>query len=159
VATGEVITPSVGQTRTEEDFIEHIKRTVEIDPQARWIFVMDQLNTHKSEALVRFVAEQCGLDDDLGIKGKSGILQSMETRTGFLQSPTHRIRFVYTPKHASWLNQVEIWFSILVRKLLRRASFKSKEELRHRILAFIDCFNKTMAKPFKWTYAGRPLSC
>jgi len=159
VATGEVITPTVGQTRTEEDFIEHIKRTVEIDPQARSIFVMDQLNTHKSEALVRFVAEQCGLDDDLGIKGKSGILQSMETRTGFLQSPTHRIRFVYTPKHASWLNQVEIWFSILVRKLLRRASFKSKEELRHRILAFIDYFNKTMAKPFKWTYAGRPLSC
>jgi len=159
VATGEVITPSVGQTRTEEDFIEHIKRTVEIDPQARWIFVMDQLNTHKSEALVRFVAEQCGLDDDLGIKGKSGVLQSMETRTAFLQSPTHRIRFVYTPKHASWLNQVEIWFSILVRKLLRRASFKSKEELRHRIFAFIDYFNKTMAKPFKWTYAGRPLSC
>ena len=159
VATGEVITPTVGQTRTEEDFIEHIKRTVEIDPQARWIFVMDQLNTHKSEALVRFVAEQCGLDDDLGIKGKSGILQSMETRTAYLQSPTHRIRFVYTPKHASWLNQVEIWFSILVRKLLRRASFKSKEELRHRILAFIDYFNKTMAKPFKWTYAGRPLCC
>lgn len=159
VATGEVISPTVSQTRTEEDFVEHIKRTVEINPQAQWIFVTDQLNTHKSEALVRFVAEHCGLDDDLGVKGKSGILQSMEKRAVFLRNPAHRVRFVYTPKHASWLNQVEIWFGILVRKLLRRASFNSKEELRQRILQFIDYFNKTMAKPFRWTYAGRPLTC
>lgn len=158
VATGKVITPTVGQTRTEEDFVEHIRRTIETDPQAEWIFVMDQLNTHKSEALVRLVAEQCSLEEELGIKGKSGVLQSMETRAAFLQSSTNRIRFVYTPKHASWLNQVEIWFSILVRKLLRRASFKSTEELRKRILDFIDYFNETMAKPFKWTYAGRPLT-
>ena len=159
VGTGKVLTPTVGETRTEEDFAEHIKCTIGTDPPAQWIFVSDQLNTHKSEALVRLVAEQCGIEDDLGIKGKSGILQSMETRAVFLQSPTHRIRFVYTPKHASWLNQVEIWFGILVRKLLRRASFTSKENLRQRILAFIDYFNTTMAKPFKWTYAGRPLSC
>jgi putative transposase len=159
VATGQVLMPTVGETRTEEDFAEHIRRTIETDPQGQWIFVMDQLNTHKSEALVRLVAEQCQLPDDLGVKGKSGILQSMETRAAFLQCQTHRIRFVYTPKHASWLNQVEIWFSILVRKLLRRASFISKEDLRQRILAFIDYFNRTMAKPFKWTYAGRPLTC
>lgn len=159
VATGEVISPTVSQTRTEEDFVEHIKRTVEIDPQAQWIFVTDQLNTHKSEALVRFVAEHCGLDEDLGVKGKSGILQSMETRAAFLQDPAHRVRFLYTPKHASWLNQVEIGFGILVRKLLRRASFTSKEQLRQRILECIDYFNKTMAKPFRWTYAGRPLTC
>jgi transposase len=159
VATGKVLTPTVGETRTEEDFAEHVKRNIETDPQAQWIFVADQLNTHKSEALVRLVAEQCGLKEDLGIKGKSGVLLSMETRATFLQSATHRIRFVYTPKHASWLNQVEIWFSILVRKLLRRASFTSKENLRQRILAFIDYFNATMARPFKWTYAGRPLTC
>lgn len=159
VATGKVLTPSVGETRTEKDFAEHIKRVIETDPQAEWIFVADQLNTHKSEALVRLVAQECGLEDDLGIKGKCGILLSMETRAVFLQSASHRIRFVYTPKHASWLNQVEIWFSILVRKLLRRASFSSKENLRQRILAFIDYFNATMAKPFKWTYAGRPLVC
>jgi putative transposase len=86
------------------------------------------------------------------------MLQSMATRAAFLQDPTHRIRFVYTPKHTSWLNQVEIWFSILVRRLLKRASFPSVDDLRARILAFIAYFNATMAKPFKWTYKGRPLT-
>lgn len=159
VATGMVITPSVGQTRTEEDFVEHIRRTIQTDPQAQWIFVMDQLNTHKSEALVRLVAQECQLNIDLGVKGKSGVLKSLETRETFLRCLEHRVRFLYTPKHASWLNQVEIWFSILVRKLLRRASFASIGDLRKRILTFIDYFNKTMAKPFKWTYKGRPLTC
>lgn len=159
VATGMVIAPSVGQTRTEEDFVEHIRRTIQTDPRAQWIFVMDQLNTHKSEALVRLVAQECQLNIDLGVKGKSGVLKSLETRETFLRCLEHRVRFIYTPKHASWLNQVEIWFSILVRKLLRRASFASIGDLRKRILTFIDYFNKTMAKPFKWTYKGRPLTC
>ncbi|MFH1934545.1 MAG: IS630 family transposase [Pseudomonadota bacterium] len=157
VATGLVIAPSVGPTRKEEDFAAHIARTIDTDPEGKWIFVVDQLNTHKSESLVRLVAQRTGVKEDLGVKGKSGILESMGTREKFLQDPSHSIRFVYTPKHTSWLNQVEIWFSILVRRLLKRASFKSTDELRERILAFIDYFNKTMAKPFKWTYAGRPL--
>lgn len=158
VATGKIISPSIGDTRTEMDFAEHIERTISADPEGEWVFVSDQLNTHKSETLVRFVAKQCNIQIDLGEKGKSGILKSVETRTAFLTCPSHRIRFVYTPKHASWLNQVEIWFSILVRKLLRRASFTSKENLAQRILTFIDYFNDTMAKPFKWTYKGRPLA-
>lgn len=157
VAEGCVIAPSIGPTRTEEDFAAHIEGTIDTDPEATWICILDQLNTHKSEALVRLVATRGGLTVDLGIKGKSGILESMATRTVFLQDPTHRIRFVYTPKHTSWLNQVEIWFSILVRRLLKRGRFTSLEDLRQRILAFIDYFNRTMAKPFQWTYKGRPL--
>lgn len=157
VASGQVVSPSVGPTRTEEDFSAHIETTINTDPEVEWIFIADQLNTHKSEFLVRLVAKQCGIDEDLGVKGKSGVLESMATRAQFLTDPSHRIRFIYTPKHTSWLNQVEIWFSILVRRLLKRASFKSTEELRNRILAFIDYFNRTMAKPFRWTYAGRPL--
>jgi transposase len=157
VATGHVIAPSVGPTRTEEDFVRHIERTIARDPAARWIFSVDRLNTHQSASLVCLVAQACGIEAELGVKGKTGILEAMPTRADFLQDPTHRIRFVYTPKHTSWLNQVEIWFSILVRRLLKRASFTSVEDLRQGIVAFIDYFNQTMAKPFKWTYAGRPL--
>jgi transposase len=158
VATGKIVAPSLGPTRTEADFVAHLARTVARDPGGAWIFITDQLNTHKSEGLVRWVAQHCGLEHELGVKGKTGILQSMKTRAAFLQDPAHRIRFVYTPKHTSWLNQIEIWFSILVRRVLKRGNFASVEELRTRILDFIDYFNRTMAKPFKWTYAGRPLT-
>jgi hypothetical protein len=157
VATGQCVAPSIGDTRKEADFVAHIEQTVSLDPEGNWIFIVDQLNTHKSESLVRFVTHVCGIRDDLGVKGKSGVLQSMSTRAVFLQDKSHRIRFIYTPKHTSWLNQIEIWFSILVRRLLKRGSFSTVKELRERILAFIDYFNITMAKPFKWTYAGRPL--
>lgn len=157
VATGQVITPSIGQTRTEADFLAHIQQTVLVDPTAEWIFITDQLNTHQSESLVRWVAEVCELDLNLGVKGESGILQSMPTRAAFLQDPTHRIRFVYTPKHTSWLNQIELWFSILVRRQLKRGNFTSVTDLKQQILSFICYFNQTMAKPFKWTYKGRPL--
>ena len=161
VATGQVVAPSIGFTRTEADFAAHIDRTVATDPDAAWVFVLDNLNTHQSETLVRLVLDRCDLALDpqtLGVKGDSGVLRSMATRAAFLTDPTHRIRFVYTPKHCSWLNQVEIWLSIPTRKLLRRASFTSTDDLRSRILAFIAYFNRTMARPFTWTYSGRPLA-
>jgi transposase len=148
----------VGPRRTEEDFAGHIAQTIATDPAASWLFIVDQLNMHKSEALVRLVAKACGIKEDLGAKEKRGIWQSMATRAEFLSDVSHRIRFMYTPKHTSWLNQIELWFSILVRRLLKRGNFTSVEDLRERILAFIAYFNKTMAKPFKWTYKGRPLT-
>jgi transposase len=157
VVTGKVITPTIGPTRTEEDFVSHIARTVDTDLDATWVFVADQLNTHKSESLVCYVAEQCGIKDDLGLKGKKGILKNMATRKAFLEDESHRIRFVYTPRHASWLNQVEIWFSILARRALKRASFGSLDALRQRLEDFIEYFNSVLAKPFRWTYAGKPL--
>lgn len=157
IATGQVLAPSLGATRTEADFLAHISKTVACDPEAEWVFITDQLNTHQSESLVRWVAQKCGIEIDLGIKGEEGILETMATRAEFLQSSSHRIRFVYTPKHASWLNQVELWFSILVRRLLKRGNFTSTEDLKQQILSFICYFNQTMAKPFKWTYKGRPL--
>lgn len=157
VVTGQMIAPTVSETRTEEDFAEHIRLTVQTDSQASWIFVVDNLNVHCSETLVRYVAQAEGIDEStLGEKGKSGVLESMATRQAFLADRTHRIRFVYLPKHSSWLNQIEIVFGIVGRRLMRRASFPSLSALKERLLRFIDYFNTTFAKPFRWTYTGRP---
>lgn len=156
IALGQVLTPSIAATRNEYDFANHIANTIETDSEAGWIFIVDQLNTHKSASLVRLVAACCDLDIDLGVKGKSGILESMETRAAFLSDPTHRTRFVYVPKHTSWLNQIECWFSILMRRLLKRGNFMSTNDLKQQILDFIAYFNRTMAKPFKWKFEGYP---
>lgn len=156
VVTGQVIEPSWGPTRTEEDALAHIQRLVASDPKAtKWHLMLDNLNIHQSESLVRWIAHREGIAQDaLGVKGKSGILQSMESRAAFLHDPTHQVVMYYTPKHASWMNQVEIWLSILVRKLLKRGTFMTLEDLRDQILAFIAYYNRTMAKPIKWTYTG-----
>jgi transposase len=158
VVTGEVVSATVQETRTEADFVKHIQRTVATDAEAGWVIVTDQLNIHLSEGLVRLVARTCGIaEETLGKKGKSGVLKSVASRKEFLTDVSHRIRFVYTPKHSSWLNQVEIWFSILVRRVIRRGSFTSKDDLRTKILSFIAYFNKVLAKPFKWTFTGQVL--
>lgn len=159
VVTGKLLAPHAGPSCTEADFLAHVQAVVASHPEAtRWHLVCDQLNTHQSESLVRWVAELSGIEEDLGIKGQSGILASMASRATFLSDTTHKVVFHYTPKHSSWMNQIEIWLSILVRKLLKRGSFTSVEDLQAKVFAFIDYYNRTMAKPFKWTYQGKALT-
>lgn len=158
VVSGQLIAPSGGPTRTEADFLNHVQGVVATDPAViRWHFVVDNLNTHQSTSLVQWVAAKSALDIDLGQKGACGILHTQASRATFLSDPSHQVVFHYTPKHCSWLNQIEIWLSILVRKLLKRGSFLSVEDLKAKVLTFIDYYNRTMAKPFKWTYQGKPL--
>ena len=157
VATGEVIAPTAQQTRGEADFAAHIAQTIATDPEAGWVFVADNLTTRNSATLVLLIAGVCGIPADApGTEGKSGVLKSVATRKAFLTDVGHRVRFVYVPEHTSWLNQIEIWFSVLSRRVIRRGVSRSTDDLRDRILTFIDYYNDTIAKPYKWTYAGWP---
>jgi hypothetical protein len=156
VTTGELIAPTIGPTRTEWDFVEHLARTVATDPEAGWIFVVDNWNIPSAEMRVRYVATACGIEEPLGRKDVRGILKSVASRQAFLSAKGHRIRFVYTPKHSSWLNPIEAVLGVIMRKVIRRGSFPSVDDLQSKLLSFIEYFNRVFAKPFHGTYTGRP---
>jgi transposase len=158
VVQGQIVQHHTQETRTNEDFARFVEHTTSSDPNGKWVFVLDNLNTHSGEALVRLIARLEGIEEtSLGDKKKRrGILGSIKSRQAFLNDPQRRIRFVYTPKHSSWLNQVEVIFGIVKRRGLTGASFKSTAELIARIDHFIAYFNTTFARPMNWTYTGRP---
>lgn len=162
VATGKILSPTIGPTRTNDDFVRHIDRLVRTDPHGTWVFVVDNLDIHKSESLTNYVADAIGDSQDLGRKAGSGPghghLKNRASRTAYLEDPSHRIRFVFTPRHCSWLNQIELWFSVLARRFLRRSSFTSLDELKQRLQEFITYFNAVLAHPYRWTFTGRPLA-
>lgn len=153
VADGSIQSPYLNSTRNEEDFCNAVRQLIENKPDKNFIIVCDGLNTHKSEGLVKLAAQECSITASLGIKGKEGILKSMKSREAFLMDESHRVRFVYTPKHSSWVNQIEIWFGIINRKLLKRSSYKSVAEMAQGILNFIKQYNLT-SKAFNWKYTG-----
>ena len=155
VGEGKLINHCLGPTRTEKDFLSFCQNTVALYDQGdEVIFLADQLNTHKSATLVEWIAKEIDFQQDLGVKGKKGILKSMETRKAFLETPTHRIRFVYTPKHCSWLNPIENWFGKLQRHIITKGNFDSVEDLNTKITAYIDYYNQSMIVPLKWKFKG-----
>lgn len=159
VADGQVIHQTFTRSHDEGTFLKHFQESLSKIRQDEWVIViMDQLVTHKSASLVKFVAGQIGFQGDLGVKGKYGILKDKKSRTEFLESAHHRIRIVFTPKHCSWLNQIENWFSILARRVLKNAYFDSVEELIEKIELFISLYNQFDAKAMNWAYKkGGPL--
>jgi transposase len=159
VATGEIVKPMIQRTRTEADFLTHIETVVSLHPHDKHIFILDNLNTHMSESMVRMVAKTDNVaETSLGIKRRHGILKDKQTRAEFLTDSLHQIVFMYTPKHCSWLNQIECWFSIITRRLLnKRATFKSVTDLEQKIKSFIGYYNQYLKKPFQWNYKGKLL--
>ena len=158
VATGQ-LSALVLPTRKEGDFVQLIEHLLQQHPEAKGFrFVLDNLNTHQSEQLVRYVAAREGIDEEkLGVKGKHGILQDMSTRQRFLCDTKHGLVFYYTPKHASWMNQIEIVFGMIARKAIRKGSFCSRAHLKQRLLDFVAYFNRRLAHPFKWSFGNKPL--
>lgn len=159
VVLGQMINSTIQPTRDSEDFAKHIKQTIATDPEAEWVFVMDNLNTHCGEPIVRLIASLLEIDQDtLGSKKqRQSLLGSAKSRREFLTDPSHRIRFVFIPKHSSWLNQIEVIFGIISRRVMRHGSFTSTDDLKEKLSSFIKYFNETFAKPFNWTYNGKPI--
>jgi len=159
VVTGQSVAPHGGATRTAADVLAHVPAGVARDPRVyRWPCVVDTLDRHRSASLVRCVAAASLLELDLGEQGTHGLLATRQSRAAFWRDPSPRLVCHETPKQTSWMNQIDIWLSLVGRKLLTRGSFTSVTDVKRKLLAFIDDDHRTRAKPFNWTYQGNVLA-
>jgi hypothetical protein len=156
--TGEGVPPSRGATRTEEDVAAPRAPTMAPAPEAPWLLMVAQLNSHPAETCGRLVARGCRIEEEGGEQEKRGGCKSMPTRAEGLGDVSPRRRWLSTPPQPSWLNPIERWCSILGRRVLHRGNCLSVEDVRERLLTVINSVNRTMAQPFKGTYTGRPLT-
>jgi hypothetical protein len=151
VPTGQVVW-HLGQTRTSADFATHLANVVQQLPtMKRYDWVVDNLNTHWSLDVCRLVAQWCQvpfMPKDL----RRGV-----QRRAFLSDASHRHVFHFTPKHGSWLNQVELWFSVLARRFLKRGDFDSANDFETCLCDYLEVYNTHHAHPYRWTYTGQPL--
>jgi DDE superfamily endonuclease len=151
VATGQVVW-NLGQTRTSADFATHLASVVHQLPEMqRYDWVVDNLNTHWSLDVCRLVAQWCG------VPCVAKALRRGAQRRAFLSDPTHKHVFHFTPKHGSWLNQVELWLSVLARRFLKRGDFDSAHDFETRLSDYLEIYNTHHAHPYRWTYTGQPL--
>jgi transposase len=151
VATGKVIA-DLGPTRTSVDFAAHLNHVAGCFPEIKGCdWVLDNLNTHWSLDVCRAIADLCN------IPFRKEELRTGEQRRAFLMDPTHKHVLHFTPKHGSWLNQVELWFSVLARRFLQRGDFSSMQDFETRLLRYLEEYNRCHAHPYRWTYEGTPL--
>jgi hypothetical protein len=151
VPTGHVLW-NLGQTRTSTDFATHLAHVVQQLPDMhRYDWVVDNLNTHWSLDVCRVVAQWCK------IPFVAKDLRHGAQRRAFLCDPSHKHVFHFTPKHGSWLNQVELWLSVLARRFLKRGDFCSAQAFENRLHDYLEVYNTYQAHPYRWTYTGQPL--
>jgi DDE superfamily endonuclease len=152
VPTGQVV-GSVTRQRATWDFVRHVRDVVVAFPEVeKFHWVMDNLNTHWTFALCQYLGKLSGVWET------RPPLRTGAQRRAFLTDSSHKHVVHYTPKHGSWLNQIEIWFGVLTRRVLQRGEFRSAEELAQRILEYITHYNRHQAHPYEWTYTGKPLA-
>ena len=143
---------TIGQTRTSQDFVAHMRHTVTQFPEMeRYDWIIDNLNTHWSLDVCQLVAEWCDVPFD------AKALRRGPARRAFLTDSSHKHVFHFTPKHGSWLNQVELWFGTLQRRFLARGEFASATEFERRLTGYLEDYNANYAHPYRWTYTGQPL--
>lgn len=152
VPTGQIL-GDVSARRGSLDFCRHLRHVAAQFPDVkRFHWVMDNLNTHWNLAMCRCIARLSGVPFEPK-KLRNGL-----QRRAFLTNPEHKHVIHYTPKHGSWLNQIEIWFGVLQRRVIRRGNFCSKADLTRKIVDYIAYYNENLAHPYRWTYTGQPLA-